>query len=239
MPAAAADLSALRRRLRALERGGAMTERSAVKLGDPALDTALPWGGLARGGVHQLEGLAGQASVSGFAAGLAARCAGREGRLLWLRLRRDRQEAGLPYGPGLARFGIAPDQLILAEADSTTALLWALEEALRCGALSVALAEGVAPDLTASRRLQLAAEASGVTALLVSHGPVPARSAALTRWRVAAAPSPSGVHRPRWQVELLRCRGGRPGSWMLEWENAALGFSVVPALAGRALAQAV
>jgi protein ImuA len=239
MPAAVADLSALRSRLRALERGGAVMERSAVKLGDPALDKALPWGGLARGGVHQLEGLAGEASVSGFAAGLAARCTGPEGRLLWLRLRRDRQEAGLPYGPGLARYGIATDRLILAEADSAAALLWALEEALRCGALSVALAEGVAPDLTASRRLQLAAEASGVTALLVSHGPAPTRSAALTRWRVAAAPSPEGVHCPRWQVELLRCRGGRPGSWMLEWKNAALGFSVVPALAGRALAQAV
>ena len=239
MPAAAADLSALRRRLRALEQGGAVAEWSPVKLGDAALDAALPWGGLARGGMHQLEGLTGEASVSGFAAGLAARCAGPEGRLLWLRMRRDRQEAGLPYGPGLARYGIAADRLILAEAESVAALLWALEEALRCGALSVALAEGVSPDLTASRRLQLAAEASGVTALLVSHGPAPARSASLTRWRVAAAPSPSGVHLPRWQVELLRCRGGRPGSWMLEWENAALGFTVVPALAGRALAQAV
>lgn len=239
MPVAATDLSALRRRLLALERSGAVTERSAVPLGDPVMDAALPWGGLARGGVHQLEGLAGEAAVSGFATGMAARCAGPDGRLLWLRLRHDRQEAGLPYGPGLARYGIAPDRLILAEADSAAVLLWALEEALRCGALSVALTEGVAPDLTASRRLQLAAEASGVTALLVSQGAAPVRSAALTRWRVAAVPSPSGVHRPRWQVELLRCRGGRPGSWMLEWENAALGFSVVPALAGRALAQAV
>ncbi|WP_157089201.1 ImuA family protein [Oceanibaculum pacificum] len=181
----------------------------------------------------------GDASVQAFATGLTSRCAGADGRALWLRLRRDRQETGEPYGPGLARYGLPPDRLMLVEARAPSDLLWAVEEGLRGGALSVALAEGVSPDVTASRRLQLAAEASGVTALLVSSGPVRARSVALTRWRVTAAPSARGVHRPRWQVELLHCRGGKPGSWIMEWDDAALGFAVVPALASRALAQAV
>jgi protein ImuA len=41
----------------------------------------------------------------------------------------------------------------------------------------------------------------------------------VTRWRVAAAPSREtgepGVGTPRWRVELLRCRGGAPGAWMV------------------------
>ncbi|MBU0723343.1 MAG: hypothetical protein KJ904_10150 [Alphaproteobacteria bacterium] len=208
-------------------------------LSDPVLDASLPWGGLPRGSIHQLEGVPGDTSVLSFAAGLTSRCAGPDGRALWLRLRRDRQETGEPYGPGLARYSLPPDRLMLVEARAIPDLLWALEEGLRCTGFSVALAEGISPDLTASRRLQLAAEASGVTALLVSPGPVRTRSVALTRWRVTAAPSARGVHRPRWQVELLHCRGGKPGSWIMEWDDAALGFAVVPALASRALAQAV
>jgi protein ImuA len=75
----------------------------------------------------------------------------------------------------------------------------------------------------AHRRLQLAAERSGVTALLLRRWRTGAEaaverarpSAAVTRWRVAALPSADipglpGIGWPRWRVELLRCRGGLP-----------------------------
>ena len=57
-------------------------------------------------------------------------------------------------------------------------------------------------------------------------------TAAATRWRIAPAPSQpeqpgftgvgftghgfTGLGPPRWRVELERCRGGRPGAWILE-----------------------
>ena len=81
-------------------------------------------------------------------------------------------------------------------------------------------------DLVASRRLQLAAETRGVTGLLLRPpAPRPIASAAVTRWRLAGAPSqpaPSAPAPPRWRVELARCRGGRPGRWLLEWRQDRL-----------------
>ncbi|MDQ2103547.1 hypothetical protein QSG27_12680, partial [Azospirillum sp. C340-1] len=90
--------------------------------------------------------------------------------------------------------------------------------------------EGGGLDLTASRRLQLAAESSGVTGILLQNASRnaarrSAASAAVTRWRIAPAPSQPeepGVGDPRWRAELERCRGGRPGAWLLEWRDGAL-----------------
>jgi protein ImuA len=105
-------------------------------------------------------------------------------------------------------------------------------------------------DRLAGRRLQLAAEASrhdsgGVTAFALHRRFRPPRrgraaSAALSRWRVTAAPSEdllgeNFIGRPRWRLDLLRCRGAAPGSWQVEWDDAACGFSLAPALRDRSL----
>ena len=97
-----------------------------------------------------------------------------------------------------------------------------MEEALRCTAVTGALlALGDTSDhgetrldLTATRRLQLAAEAGGGLGLLLGpDAPGPEHTAAATRWRVGslhAAGDGYGLDDPRWQLELLRARGGRP-----------------------------
>ena len=223
------DLSALRRQLARLEqpRGGG----EAVTMGDPVLDHALPRGGLPRCGLHHVLGPDADAAASGFAFALAARLAGSNRRILHVCLRGRRQAAGLPYGPGLARLGVDPDRLILALAARRTDVLWTMEESLRSGAVAVVMGEGVAADLTASRRLQLAAEAGTAAALLLSadtHA-----SVALTRWRIDASPSADGPYRPRWRVRLERCRGGAPGEWMVDWDDETHRFAVVPVLADR------
>ncbi|HET8727793.1 MAG TPA: damage-inducible mutagenesis protein [Alphaproteobacteria bacterium] len=215
----------------------AAPQGGVVEFGVPEIDSALPWGGLPRGGLHEIAGPPGQASLFGFAAALVGRL---DGPVLWCRCRRD-AEAGLPYGPGLARFGLPPRRLILAEAARPAETLWAMEEGLRCRGLSAVLSEGVAPDLTASRRLQLAAEAGGTLALMLTPTASPPTSAALTRWRVVTAQSMAeagGPGRARWRVSLLRCRGGTPRDWHLEWDDEALCFSVAAALADRPLALA-
>ena len=130
------------------------------------------------------------------------------------------------HAAGLAAYGLTPDRLIAVRATRDADALWAMEEALRCKRLSAVLGEVGALDLTASRRLQLAAESSGVTGVLLQTGPRrSAASAAVTRWRIAPAPSEPlepGVGDPRWSVALERCRGGRPGAWLLEWRDGAL-----------------
>lgn len=108
------------------------------------------------------------------------------------------------------------------------------EEGLRHPGLAAVVAEPAGRvSLTASRRLHLAAEQSGVLAMLIRRAqgfddPVLTEpSAAVTRWRVAMLPSPPapphapGLGRARWRLELLRCRGGESRSWTVEACDAA------------------
>jgi protein ImuA len=121
-----------------------------------------------------------------------------------------------------------------------------MEEGLRAPGAAAVVGEVGALTAVASRRLQLAAERSGITALLLRRwrdGGQAARERALpnmavTRWRIAAAPSrllpgEPGIGRPRWRVELLRCRGGEPACWEVEVADATGHVSLASALANR------
>ena len=93
-------------------------------------------------------------------------------------------------------------------------------------------------DLTTSRRLNLAA-AAHATPLVLLRTPIAAgTSAAATRWRIAAAPAArdrfGAFAGPRWRVALERCRNGRPGQWLIEWNHVAHRFRLVEGVADRA-----
>ncbi len=265
-----AAVAALRRRVAAIRATKAIdtamqgAPAPPLTLGVAAIDRILPGGGLARGALHEVLGghdraPNGHASNGGgaalaFTAVLAARRAAAvenagpqdstgNGQVLWCPAR-----PGL-YGPGLAAFGLGPGQLILVHARDDQQRLWAMEEGLKCTGLAMVVGEVGRLDLGQSRRLQLAAEASGVTALLLPRKPAlgpdgdsPGLSAGLTRWRITALPSApttsapttsaptggyAGIGAPRCRVELLRCKGGRPGDWLLQWNGD--GFSCLPA----------
>ena len=199
-------------RLEAFERGGAM-----MALGLPGIDGALG-GGLARGCLHELCGAPAHGAALGFAAALLGRLMADGGHVVWIGQRDEL------FGPGLAELGLAPERLIVVRARPRDARLWALEEALRNPGLAAALAEVNQLSLTQSRRLQLAAEAKGVTALLLRPLPAGAApSAAATRWQITAAPSAKAGRRasglPEWRISLVRCRGGRTGSWRIAWHG--------------------
>jgi protein ImuA len=212
-------------RLEAVGRGGG----AVLPLGLSGIDRALPGGGLARGCLHELCGAADQGAALGFATVLLGRLMADGGHVVWIGPRNEL------FAAGLVELGLAPERLIVVRARPRAARLWALEEALRSPGLAAALAEVDRLTLTESRRLQLAAEAQGVSALLLrppGAGATP--SAAATRWRIEAAPgqaTPSaatpgaagGARRvfgpPHWRVSLLRCRGGRTGSWQVAWRR--------------------
>ncbi len=217
------DIGQLRQQLRVLERAGGQP-RPAYPLGLPALDRALG-GGLATGCLHEVIGTAGDGAATGFVAALAAGVAGGRGAILWCLPRPDL------YGPGLAAAGLDPARLILATTERTADGLWAMEEGARCGALAAVVGEVDRLSLTAARRLQLASETGGVTTFLLRTGVSAdgAAAVAATRWRITAAPGGEGIgggsqpwlDAPCWQAELLRCRGGRPGTWTLSWQEGA------------------
>jgi protein ImuA len=227
-------LERLRARLAQLEAVG-WGGGSALPLGLPGVDRALPGGGLARGCLHELCGAPDHGAALGFAAVLLARLMAEGGHVVWIGPRDEL------FGPGLAELGLAPERLIVVQARPAAARLWALEEALRSPGLAAALAEVDRLSLTQSRRLQLAAEAKGVTALLLRpYGAGATPSAAATCWQIEAAPSEAAggprraSGRPHWQIGLCRCRGGRTGSWHVAWHED--GWHEVPdslALAAR------
>jgi protein ImuA len=211
-------VAALRARIARMERAGASQALSArgedaISL-TPAIDAALPWGGLPRAALHEILA-AEPGAAAGFAALLLARAGG---TVLWIAPEPD------AWPPGLARFGLSPAQLVLVRAPRQQDALWAMEETLRCPAVGAALLVAGELDLTAARRLQLAAEAGGVLGLLLrpdEDGAAP--TAALTRWRIGAAASdsqsPHELGDPAWSLDLLRCRGGRGGAWRATWHE--------------------
>jgi len=232
-------LDALRLHLQRLEGGGS---RPAVPVGLPGIDAALG-GGLATAAVHEVLARPRDGAATGFVLVLLARLAAAAGDarpMLWCGRRIDL------YGPGLAAC-LDPGRLVLVEARKAAELLWVMEEGLRCPDVAAVVGELDRLDLTAGRRLQLAAEAGGATGLVLrptgSGTAEGGASAAVTRWRIAAAPgsgpeSPGGPM-PRflgsacWRVELLRCRGGQPGDWMVEWHDATGDLALAAALRDR------
>src|SRR5712672_895839 len=152
-------LKALRERIQRLE-GGAARPRTALPFGIKAIDQHLPEGGLALGALHEVAG-GGNGAIDGaaaalFATGIAART---KGRVLWCVTRQDL------FAPALAQAGLAPDRVIYVEAGDEKTVLACFEEGLRYRRLGAVVAEVAHLSMTTSRRLQLAAEGSGVIGL--------------------------------------------------------------------------
>jgi len=238
----------LRERIRRIERPVAAVH-GILPFGIAAIDRVLPGGGLALGALHEILGAGGDeedgAVTAAFAAGILGRLATQEssagdGTVLWCLPHPDF------YGPGLTAHGLDPARLVLVRAPRDAEILLAMEEGLRAPGIAAVVGEVGTLPAVASRRLQLAAERSGITAFLLRRwrdGGQAARernlpNAAVTRWRVAALPSQPlpgepGVGHPRWRVELLRCRGGEPACWEVEGADATGHVSLASALADR------
>ncbi|MFZ5704734.1 MAG: ImuA family protein [Pseudomonadota bacterium] len=228
-------LADLRARIAAIE-GPKPVESVLFPLGSAALDAQLG-GGLPKGRLHELFAAEpdDRAALAGAGLMLAMRVGA--GPLLWLRQDGAVRAGGCLYGPGLAELGFDPARLIEIVAPDEAALLRAAGDAVRCAPLSVLLIEpwkaARGLDLTATRRLAVAAEKSGVTVLLLRAEGEPVPSAAYSRWRVrssASAPLEAGAPgHPAIEIELLRHRGGLEGMRMLlEWNRDEHHFREAP-----------
>jgi protein ImuA len=214
-------------------------------LGVPAIDDALG-GGLLVGAVHELRASARRdhGAVTGFVGALAARVNKNSKPLLWIQHDSAAAKTGSLYGAGLDSFGISLSSLLVVQVPRTIDALWTMEEALKCRAVGVVVAdiaeEGGIIDLTATRRLSLAARDGGGFGLLLRHRSSLTVSAAATRWDVASVPSErdrfGGLGRTTFALSLLRNRCGPCGRWIMSWDHHERAF-VSPALS-RGVAQA-
>jgi len=208
-----------------LPRGqGAAEARPKLAFGVPAIDQTLPQQGLAFAALHEFLGDAG--ALAGFLTTLASRS---QVPVFWL------AREALLYAPGLMQLGLDHRRLTIVSTPRLADRLWTAEEILRSLSGSIVIAEIERADLTATRRLQLAAEKQGGMGLLIRSDRAP--SAALTRWQVKPASSDGNC--PRWRLTLERCRAAPSGfSWDVEWDHATLSFHLATPLADGSLAAA-
>ena len=144
--------------------------------------------------------------------------------VLWVQDRMAIHEAGRVHPAGLA--GLV---LIHVEARDAKDALWAMEEGLRCSGIGAVIGElwsdPASLDFTATRRLAVAAERTGVPCWLVRLGGTANLSGARMRWRIASQPSlPNPFDfkapgAPAWGAELFRARGLAPGRWSITHEG--------------------
>ncbi len=224
-------LSSLRRAIAETETFG--EDMPSRALGADAIDAVLG-GGLCGAALHEVSAAAPVhlGAAAGFALALAALARDPHRQTLWIATDFVNMETGALYGPGLDQFGLATERLLVAHVARPLDALYAMEEALKCRALATVIAEfGAAPDLTATRRLSLAARDGGGIGLLLQQKPSPAPSAARTRWQIAAAPSVpdefGGLGLTAFTLSLTRNRRGPCGTWTLTWDHHEHAFAAL------------
>jgi protein ImuA len=175
------------------------------------------------------------AATSGFISGLLASLMGNNGTIAWI------SSSQTLFPPALKSFGIAPDRFIFIDLQKEKDVLWAVNEALKCGALAAVVGEIREIDFTTSRRLQLSVEESKVTGFILRNNYRKLNTTAcVSRWKITPLPSVSiapvpntnsdwdrdgsvddlpGIGFPKWKVELLRMRNGKAGAWDVQWIN--------------------
>jgi protein ImuA len=159
------------------------------------------------------------AATSGFIAALLGSLLNSSGTLLWISSSRTL------FPPALKSFGVQPERCIFLDLQKEKDVLWAMDEALKCGALAAVVGEVKEMSFTASRRLQLAVEESRVTGFVLRHHTQKLNpTACVSRWMITSRPSEyidglPGVGFPRWKIELLRIKNGKPGAWDIQWMN--------------------
>ncbi|MFN3910521.1 ImuA family protein [Hyphomonas sp.] len=205
----------------------------------PAAAPGFPFG-LGASGLHEVAEAAygDRAAMTGFI--LAATRPLRAGAWLWISQTRFTGDQGqVPEAALRQMTGGAPQRLSVTVRTLADAL-WAVEEAVVSGAVSLVIAEVEAADFTATRRLTLASGRHGVPVILLMPQTREGATAAATRWRISPRPSapnrydPLAPGHPRWRALLERCRTAPNAAgavFDLEWNDETLSLGVVSGLA--------
>lgn len=157
-------------------------------------------------------------ATNGFISGILSSLLKRGGTAIWIGANRTL------FPPALVSFGIRPETILFIDLKNEKEVLWAFDEALKCPALTAVIGELSNFSFTASRRFQLAVESSRATGFLLRCNPRNLITASVTRWKVSSIRSETenglpGLGFPRWKVELLKVRNGKPGVWQVEWKD--------------------
>lgn len=217
MPASKADIIAqLQKDLLLLQGFRHAAHDHAVDTGLGPINHAFPDGAFPLGAVHEFIAEDG-AATGGFVAGILSALMQHDGVCLWI------SSCRTLFAPALHAFGILTDKIIFIDLQKERDLLWSMEEALKNNGLAAVVGELKDLSFTASRRLQLAVEQSRVTGFVL-RAKATNTTACVTKWKITSLSSElnddmPGMGFPRWNIQLLKVRNGKPGSWQMEWVN--------------------
>lgn len=188
----------------AIWRGRSAAPQATIASGFAALDAALPGGGWPRSGlVEILTPQFGVGELRLLVPALAQLTQISPPRwIAWIAPPFE------PYAPALVEQGLALERQLVVRTETT---LWAMEQALGCGACEVALAWARRATSRGLRRLQLATE-RGRTLGVLFRALRNAREASPAMLRLAVEPLSGGV-----RVTLLKSRGGARGAVDITW----------------------
>jgi protein ImuA len=217
-------------------------EHCALPFGIAEIDRVLG-GGLASASLHEIaaDTWLDAGAALGFTLALAARAYDRRD-VLWIQTDFAALEGGNLYGPGNDALGLPSRAMLVLKTPRPLDALRAMEEALRCRALSSVICElpddGALADLTATQRLTLAAREGSAFGFLLRHRASPLAVAADTRWKISAVTSRpdrfGGLGNAAFTASLLRNRRGPEGQWIIAWNHHERAFSTL----SRTMAQA-
>lgn len=232
MPATKADIIAqLQKDILPLQGFKPIGNGNLINTGLGVIKNVFPKNRFPLGAVHEFccAGEEDATATSGFIAGILSALMRSGGASIWI------SSSHKIFPPALKSFGIAPEKIIFIDLQKEKDILWAMEEALKCIGLAAVIGEMRELSFTASRRLQLAVEQSRVTGFIIRRNPHNLNTTAcVTRWKITSLPSESeddlpGIGFPRWNVELMKVRNGKPGNWEIEWMNESFRHVYQPA----------
>lgn len=218
-------IEALQQRILVMQ-GNQKPSDEQLSMGLGRMESAFPGKVFPRGAIHELISLSSEdaSSTNGFISVLLGKLIKENGCCIWISNKRK------IYPPALKNFGIDPERILFVDVWKVKDALWTIEEALKCEALTAVVGEISELGFNESRRLQLIVEKSKVTGFIHRQQPRAINAVAcVTRWKIHSVPSSlseamPGVGFPRWQVELLKVRNGKPGKWLIQWSPQGLEY---------------
>lgn len=180
------------------------------------------------GAVHEFISATHEAATAsfGFISGIVSSLMKSGAPSVWIS---DKRSA---FPPGLKLFGLEPHKIIFIQTKKPKEILWVIEEALKTDCISAVVGDITEISFLESRRLQLAVEQTKVTGFLLRRNPKNLSTACVTKWRIKPIPTENklipGLGFPKWNVELIKVRNGKPGEWQIQWHNEQFEFIQQP-----------
>jgi protein ImuA len=195
--------------------------RQELSLGLGPLEGAFQGKVFPRAAIHEFISFSSQqaACTSGFISVVVGKLMKNDSVCVWVSTKPRRAV----FAPALKIFGVEPHRILFVDTDRPTQTLYALEEALKCSAVTAVVGELNELGFNESRRLQLAVEQSRVTGFIHRFRPKNTDAVAcVSRWKITSLASTMpaglpGVGFPRWNVQLQKVRNGMPGEWQVQW----------------------